>query len=70
MFEDPSELPLFTVRVYVAGLPPFASNVTVTVVPDVPDVHLAYTAIFEFTIVVAVNWVPPPFNKVHQPPKV
>jgi hypothetical protein len=66
IFADPTEAPLSTVRVWVAGLPPSALNVTVyrTIV------HLAYTALSAVTAVVAVNSVPPPFRSVYQPPKV
>jgi hypothetical protein len=69
IFADPSEAPLSTVRVWVAGLPPSALNVTVYCVP-VFAVHFTYTALSAVTAVVAVNSVPPPFRSVYQPPKV
>jgi hypothetical protein len=67
--EDPTEAPLFTVRVCVGGVPPSALNVTVYWV-GVLAVHLAYTVMFPLTGVVAVNCIPPPPVKVYRPPKL
>jgi hypothetical protein len=66
--EDPTEPPPFTVRVCVVGVPPSALNVIVYCV-DALAVHLAYTVIFEVTVVEEVNCDPPPLRDVYQPPK-
>jgi hypothetical protein len=64
--EEPTEAPLFTVFVWVAGLPPSASKVTVYM----SKFHQAYTVISPVTVVVSVNSVPPPLIAVYQPVKV